>query len=286
MRYVMFSKHLQPLPIPEIGQIIKELGFSGVELTVRPGGHIQPDEVDAELPRAVEVFGELGLDLPAIVVEIHRRDPDAEAVCRAAGRVGATVLRTSSQRYTEFGTIREQIARARADARQLEALGREYGVRLCVHCHSGDMLSAQGGILASIIDETDPRYVGVSLDVAHLTVEGGIAGWRQSIDLLQDRVGILAVKSFGWFHEPDAVTGGQRWTAKVVPLDQGTAQWRDAIRLLRQVGWDADGQALVSLHSEYQGGSSWRELALPELVDQTRRDVAWLQRQVELAGAV
>ena len=286
MRYVMFSKHLQPLPIPEIGRIIKELGFSGVELTVRPGGHIQPDEVDTELPRAVEVFGELGLDLPAIVVEIHRRDPDAEAVCRAAGRVGATVLRTSSQRYTEFGTIREQIARARADARQLEALGREYGVRLCVHCHSGDMLSAQGGILASIIDETDPRYVGVSLDVAHLTVEGGIAGWRQSIDLLQDRVGILAVKSFGWFHEPDAVTRGQRWTAKVVPLDQGTAQWRDAIGLLRQVGWDADGQALVSLHSEYQGGSSWRELALPELVDQTRRDVAWLQRQVELAGAV
>ena len=286
MRYLMFSKHLQPLPIPEIGRIIKELGFSGVELTVRPGGHIQPDEVDTELPRAVEVFGELGLDLPAIVVEIHRRDPDAEAVCRAAGRSGATVLRTSSQRYTAFGTIREQIARARADARQLEALGREYGVRLCVHCHSGDMLSAQGGILASIIDETDPRSVGVSLDVAHLTVEGGIAGWRQSIDLLQERVGILAVKSFGWFHEPDAVTGGQRWTAKVVPLDQGTAQWRDALRLLRQVGWDADGQALVSLHSEYQGGSSWRELALPELIDQTRRDVAWLQRQVQLAGAV
>ncbi|HEV2126125.1 MAG TPA: sugar phosphate isomerase/epimerase, partial [Chloroflexota bacterium] len=163
--------------------------------------------------------------------------------------------------------------------KQLEELGREYGVRLDVHCHSGDFLSAQGGVLDSILGDTDPRYVGVSLDVGHLTTEGGKSGWRQSIDLLQNRVGIVAVKSFGWFYGPDPKTGEEVWTAKLVPLSRGNVQWRKTFELLRQVGWDAGGKALVSVHSEYQGAGSWKSLEVPELIEQTREDFAYLKAQ-------
>ncbi|MGI8422619.1 MAG: sugar phosphate isomerase/epimerase family protein [Chloroflexota bacterium] len=280
MRYVMFSKHLQTMSVAEAGKTIKSLGFDGVELTVRPGGHVVPDKVEQDLPRAVEELRAAGLETPAVVVEIHNRQEEfAEAVCRAAGRVGARELRTSSHRYRGFGEIREQIAAAQKDAKELEALGKEHGVRLCIHCHSGDFLSGQGGTLAMITDETDPRYVGVSLDVGHLTTEGGKSGWRQSIDLLKERVGIVAVKSFGWFHEPDAKAGDKRWNAKLVPLNEGNVQWKLAFQLLRQVGWDADGKALVSVHSEYQGGGSWRSLDTAELVEQTRKDFAYLKDQ-------
>jgi sugar phosphate isomerase/epimerase len=286
VRYLMFSKHLQSLSVHEMGRVVRELGFGGVELTVRPGGHVQPGRVEQDLPQAVAGLRELGLEVPAIVVEIHTcRDEHAEVVCRAAGRVGATVLRTSSRRYTRFGAIRDQIATARSEARELEALGREYGVRLCIHCHSGDWLSAQGGILATILEQTEPRHVGVSLDVGHLTVEGGGSGWRQGIDLLQERIGIVAAKSFGWFPAPDPETNGTRWTARVMPLAEGNVRWREAFRLLRQLGWDADGRALVSLHSEYQDVNSWRDLTIPELLDQTGRDLAWLQQQAALALA-
>jgi sugar phosphate isomerase/epimerase len=280
MRYIMFSKHLQTQSVAEAGKTIKSLGFSGVELTVRPKGHVLPDNVGEDLPRAVAELKAEGLDVPALVVEIHnRRQEFSEAVCAAAAKVGATELRTSSHRYSNFGTIREQIAEAQRDAKDLEALGREYGIRLDVHCHSGDFLSGQGATLAKILDDTDPRCVGVSLDVGHLTVEGGKSGWRQSIDLLQNRVGIVAVKSFGWFHENDPKTGEMTWRPKLVPLDEGNVSWRQTFELLRQVGWDADGRALVSIHSEYQGGSSWRELPEAELIDQTRKDFKYLQTQ-------
>jgi hypothetical protein len=112
-----------------------------------------------------------------------------------------------------------------------------------------------------------------------LTVEGGLDGWRQSIDLLRDRVGIVAIKSFGWFSEPDAEMGGTRWTPRVVPLAEGGARWREAFALLRHLGWDADGRALASVHSEYQGSASWRELSVDEVVEQTRLDMLWLRRQ-------
>jgi sugar phosphate isomerase/epimerase len=280
MRYIMFSKHLQTMSVAEAGKTIKSLGFSGVELTVRPGGHVLPDNVAEDLPRAVEELRAAGLETPAIVVEIHNRQQEhAEAVCRAASKVGARELRTSSHRYRGFGEIREQIGAARKDAKELEALGREHGVRLCIHCHSGDFLSGQGGILAMITDETDPRYVGVSLDVGHLTTEGGKSGWKQSIDMVKERVGIVAVKSFGWFHETDSKTNEKRWNAKLVPLEEGNVQWKLAFQLLRQAGWDSDGSALVSVHSEYQGGGSWRNLDVPELIEQTRKDFAYLQTQ-------
>ena len=122
-------------------------------------------------------------------------------------------------------------------------------------------------------------YVGVSLDVGHLTTEGGKSGWKQSIDLLKERVGMVAVKSFGWFHEPDPKTGEKRWNAKLVPLAEGNVQWKLAFQLLRQGGWDADDNALVSVHSEYQGGGSWKNLDVPELIEQTRADFKYLKEQ-------
>lgn len=281
MRNIMFTKHLQTMSVAEAGKTIKSLGFDGVELTVRPGGHVLPERVDEDLPRAVDQLREIGLEVPALVVEIHNRGEEySAAVCRAAGRVGATVLRTSSHRYREFGTIREQMEHARRDAKDLEDLGAEFGVRLCIHCHSGDFLSATGGVLDMILSRTDPSHVGVSLDLGHLTTEGGKSGWRQSIDLLQRRVGIVAVKSFGWFREPDPKTGDMVWNAKLVPLSEGNVQWRRAFELLRQAGWDSDGQALVSIHSEYQGGGSWRSLDVPELIEQTRQDFAYLRGQI------
>jgi sugar phosphate isomerase/epimerase len=282
----MFSKHLQELDVPAAGRAIKELGFDGVELTVRPGGHVEPERVAEDLPRAVEALRAIGLEVPAIVTDIKGREaPYAREVCATAARVGASALRNSAWPYRPIGHIREQVAAATGNARELEGLGRENGLRFCVHCHSGTYLTAHGALLAQIIAGTDPRYVAASFDLGHLTVEGGNGGWIQSIDLLQDRIGILAVKSFGWFSEPDPETGGTRWTPRLVPLREGAVQWARAFALLRQVGWDEDGRALVSLHSEYQGRGSWRSLTLAELLAQTGEDLAFLRRQTAGKGS-
>ena len=280
MRYLMFSKHLQDMDVAGAGRAIKALGFDGVELTVRPGGHVEPERIADDLPRAVAVLQEIGLDVPALVTDIKSKDaPYSHDVCAAAALVGATHLRNTAWPYRPFGQIREQVAAATRNARELEDLGREYGLRICVHCHSGSTLTAHGALLAQIIAGTDPRYVAASFDLGHLTVEGGNGGWIQSIDLLQDRIGIVAVKSFGWFAEPDPQGTGSRWTPRLVPLAEGAVQWARAFTLLRQVGWDCDGCALVSVHSEYQGRGSWRSLAVLELLAQTAEDLAFLRRQ-------
>src|SRR5215213_6799677 len=39
---VMFSKHLAELAWADLGQAVRQAGFDGVDLTVRPGGHVLP----------------------------------------------------------------------------------------------------------------------------------------------------------------------------------------------------------------------------------------------------
>ena len=284
MRFMMFSKSLQSMSVLEAGKTVKALGFDGIELTVRGEAHIPPRTVREALPRAVDQLREIGLDVPALVTDIHSvQDEYAHDVCETAAGVGALRLRTSPHRYKPFGKIREQIAEARRGAADLEQLAREHGVMFCIQTHSGPMLGAQGGIVDQILQGTDPRYVGVSLDPGHLTVEGGNKGWVQSIDLLQDRIGLVDAKSFGWFTETEAETGEPIWVNKKMPLDRGNVRWRQVFALLGRLGWDRDGQALVSLGSEYQGGA-WRNLTVPELIDQTREDLAYIRHQAELAA--
>ena len=53
----LFSKHLPDLGYDDLGRQSKEFGFDGVDLTVRPKGHVLPENAARDLPRAVETRG-------------------------------------------------------------------------------------------------------------------------------------------------------------------------------------------------------------------------------------
>jgi L-ribulose-5-phosphate 3-epimerase len=56
MDLVMFSKMLGEFSVVEAARRIKRLGFAGVDLTVRPGGHVAPERVAKDLPEAVKAI--------------------------------------------------------------------------------------------------------------------------------------------------------------------------------------------------------------------------------------
>ena len=41
--------------------VANDLGFDGVDLSVRPGGHVEPDNVETDLPKAIEALADNGL---------------------------------------------------------------------------------------------------------------------------------------------------------------------------------------------------------------------------------
>src|SRR5262245_38688707 len=59
-----FSKHLPRMNGRELGRSLKALGFDGVDLTVRPGGHVDPKRVAIELPVFVDGIRNEGVAVP------------------------------------------------------------------------------------------------------------------------------------------------------------------------------------------------------------------------------
>ncbi|MGQ9696460.1 MAG: sugar phosphate isomerase/epimerase family protein, partial [Armatimonadota bacterium] len=85
MQFIMFSKMLGVYPIDKAGDIIADLGFTGVDLTVRLGGHVLPENVGTDLPKAVKTLAERNLAVPMITTAItNATEPHAEDIFAAA----------------------------------------------------------------------------------------------------------------------------------------------------------------------------------------------------------
>src|SRR5438552_4185897 len=114
MQWIMFSKMLAAYAVPEMGAVVRELGFEGVDLTVRPGGHVLPENVRDGLPAAVAALREQGLAVPMITTGIvDAAEPHAEAIFAAAAACGIRRLKLGYWPYRGFGTMEALIQECR-----------------------------------------------------------------------------------------------------------------------------------------------------------------------------
>lgn len=281
MKFVMFSKHLQELSIVDAARRAQKIGFAGLDLTVREGGHITPENAKTELPAAKKALDDMGLDIPMLTTNISSVDsPHARDIMGTAKALGIHDLKLGYWPYKPFGRIHEQLDDVRRKLDGIEKLAGEIGVRMCIHTHSGNTLSAVEAVVYMMLKDRDPKCVGAYVDPMHMTVEGGNSGWQQGLDLVQDYIALMSVKSAGWFRTDNPETGEASWRAKLVPVHQGTVRWREFLACMKHVGFDGT----VTFHSEYQGGGSWKDLSLEELIAQTKADFTYLRPLFKEAG--
>ena len=100
LKICVFSKHLQWTSVAEAAAIARDIGFDGVDLTVRAGGHVLPERVEADLPTAVEAVRRAGLTVPMISTEIAGvQTPHAEAILKTASQLGIRQYRWGGLTY-------------------------------------------------------------------------------------------------------------------------------------------------------------------------------------------
>jgi len=273
MQWIMFTKHLQAYPIAQAADAVKGLGLDGLDLTVRPGGHVEPANAEQELPGVFALAKSKGLTVPLLTTAITSADdPYAETLFRLAAELGAPYIKLGYWRYRGFGHMAQQIAEVQRALDGIEKLARRYNVAAAVHTHSGDFMTASGPVVAQLLQDRDPQAVVAYADPRHLFTEGGLAGWKMSLDLLAPRIKLIAVKDVIWIPQPDAQLGKMRWVAQTAPLNVGIVAWPEVFACLRQAGFDG----VISMHAEYQGADSWRDLTTEQVVQQTRADLEYL----------
>src|SRR5438270_13613026 len=59
----IFSKNLQWLNIKDMASLAKQMGFDSIDLTVRDKGHVLPERVTEDLPKAISIIKNEGLSV-------------------------------------------------------------------------------------------------------------------------------------------------------------------------------------------------------------------------------
>jgi L-ribulose-5-phosphate 3-epimerase len=239
--FCLFSKHLPDLGWSDLGTAVKDAGFDGVDLTVRPGGHVLPERAADDLPRALDAIRGRGLSVPMITTDLtSAAAPAAKPLLQAAARQGVRYFKAGYWRYSSALDVRAQIATTGEALAGLAALARDCGIEMGFHNHAGYIGAALWEI-APAMDRLEPRWAGYYFDPRHAVAEGGGGAWKAAARLVAPRLKMVALKDFFW----DKTAKG--WEIRNCPLGDGMVDWAWFAQTLR----DAQFAGPVSLHLEY-----------------------------------
>jgi L-ribulose-5-phosphate 3-epimerase len=242
-----FSKHLPKLGPREMAKRLRAVGFDGIELTVRPGGHVLPEQVQTALPKAIEEIRAEGMDVPIIATALTSADdPTLGPILSTAAKLGVGIFRTGWFSYA-YNDVHAELRRAgQALARLADAAKRAH-IALAYQNHVGQLGGAVWD-LSSIIEPLDSRWAGVYFDIRHAVAEGTGGSWKLATHLVAPRVKVFSVKDFYWARAPNG-----SWEAKDCPLGQGMVDLRLPLQLMANQSFR--GPFTVFLEYEPAGGA-------------------------------
>ncbi|MBN1348433.1 sugar phosphate isomerase/epimerase [candidate division KSB1 bacterium] len=249
VKLCIFSKHLQWLNYEGMAETAAEIGFDGIDLTVRPGGHVAPESVIEDLPKAAEAIRRAGLELPMITTNItDPLDSETEVILRAASQVGVRFYRPGYFKYADSTDIPDTLAEIKPKLRDLAAMNQRYQLHASYQNHAGgNYMGAPLWDLWYLIRELDPRWIGSQFDIRHAVVEGGTS-WRIDLRLLLPFVRTVVAKDFRWEKHD-----GQ-WKTMNCPIGEGMVDFKQFFAMLKSAQFTGP----ISVHFEYDLGGAER----------------------------
>jgi L-ribulose-5-phosphate 3-epimerase len=261
----VFSKHMAQFGYDELGKRAKDIGFQGIDLTVRPKGHVLPERAAQDLPKAVEAIRAHGLSVPMITTDIKSAaDPNARAILSAAGKLKIPYWKVGYHTYTR-DDVEAEIAKTREAVSGIVALSKEYGVTAGWHNHSGNYFGSAVWDIRAVIHDYDPKWIGYYFDPGHATIEGGLAGWKIAQNMVIPRVKMVAIKDFFWEKAADG-----KWKNRWCPMGEGMVDWERVFAGFAAAKFPGP----YSLHLEYQASDELAAMA---------RDLKYVQKRLKAA---
>lgn len=269
----LFSKHLQFLEIKEAGVMAAELGFDGLDLTVRPKGHVLPENVETELPKAIQAIKDGGSSCIMMTTAISDIDsPHDLNIIKTAAQQGIQYYRANWFKYHKDMSMEESIGIYQRKVKQLGKANKKYNIIGCYQNHAGTKIGASYWEIQQLLEKVNPEYFGTQYDIRHATVDSGLS-WSNGLQLLKDSIKTIVLKDFKW----GKVNG--KWKVVNVPIGEGMVDFDTYFKLLKSYGL----QPPTSLHLEYPLGGAEKgryEITVDKKVvfDAMKKDLAAIQK--------
>ncbi len=268
----LFSKHLQFLDYDEMSAAAADMGFNGLDLTVRPKGHVWPEKVVADLPKAVAAMKKYGLRPQLMTTNVWDGSSAVhKTVLETASNLGFTHYRTDWLKYDEHKNLKDSQRLFGEQAKALELVNKRFGIVGCYQNHAGKNVGAPIWDLSTILSATANEFMGCQYDIRHAVVEGGTS-WELGLRLIKPYVKSIVIKDFKW-----AKVNG-KWKPVHVPLGEGMVDFNRYFSLLKAY----DIQVPVSLHVEHdlggaERGASTINISKKEVFLRIKKDLTFLK---------
>lgn len=244
----LFSGSVQGLEYSELPLIAKQLGFDGVDLTVRPGGHVEPRLSNVDLVRAIEEVRGPGLEVPVITTALTTPfDPTVLPVVAIAGHTQVNLFIA--------GFFRSQNPNYKRDIGGLISVAARYGMATALHNYTADDAGEAPWDPVELVTEFDPKWAFLFFDPIHSKEH-----WEADLKRHLPRLRAVALKDF------QLVEG----VAKPCPLGQGIVDWAKFFGILA----GAKYYGPVSIHMNYRPKDEIGSLT---------KDCAFAHKQINLA---
>lgn len=225
------------MPLPELGRFVRQLGFDGIELPVRPGYQVEPERVAEDLPKAARLLGDAGVKIGSVA------GPADEPTISACADAGVPVIRIMVPIARDRGYLEQEAAALRQFAALAPILDR-YGVTVGVQNHCDRFVNHAMG-LRRLVERFDRRQFGVVLDLAHCALNGEPID--MAIDIAWSHLCMVNLKNAYWrrINGPEAEVAEYRhfWTSG----RQGLCSWPAVATELRRRGYTGT----ICLTAEY-----------------------------------
>jgi sugar phosphate isomerase/epimerase len=281
LKVAIFSKHLLFLQGAPLAQAAAEMGFDGIDLAVRKGGHVEPARVKQDLPGLVGLIRQHGLEVPMLTTDIaDTSTPFAEDIMQCMSELNIHHYRWGGFKYNSNSSVSAQLDALKPRVAKLAALNTRYKTGAMYHTHSGfDLVGAPIWDLHEVLAGLDPAAVGVNYDIGHATVEGGFGGWIDSFRVTGPYLRGIAVKDFLWEKDPKG-----QWRPAWKPLGEGMVNFAKFFQMVAASHFTGP----LQLHFEYplQGADEGtKTVANPkEVFTIMTRDLKQLRTYLSQAG--
>ncbi|WP_339714226.1 TIM barrel protein [uncultured Kriegella sp.] len=268
----IFSKHLQFLDYNGMSEVAAQLGFDGIDLTVRPKGHVLPERVKDDLPQAALAMRKFGLKTRTMTTNVlDVTNKEQILVLETASNLGFTHYRTGWLDYPIDRTIAESQTIFGQQFKNVARLNKQLGLIGGYQNHAGNHVGAPIWDLPPILKEADEAHMGCQYDIRHAVVEGG-SSWELGLRLIQPFIKSIVIKDFKW----GTVDG--KWQPINTPLGEGMVDFPRYFSLLKKYGINVP----ISLHLEYdlggaEHGAAELTIKKEEVFRYMKKDLAFLR---------
>jgi sugar phosphate isomerase/epimerase len=241
MKYVYFTKMLKELDLKGLIAFCKNVGLDGLDLAVRPGYPVNPENMAKMLPEAAKALASEALTIGIVTTETNLNDPAskvAKGLFEACGAAGVPAIKIGYFGYK--GDFNANLKDARTKLAGFAKLAEQTKVRACVHTHSGNYIPNNCATLRILLQDFDPHHIGAFVDTGHTAVNGGPI--RMELGMVRPHLSLIAIKDMIWDK------GAKGWAHRVTTAGDGIVNWKEVALAVKENKFNGT----ICLHGEYE----------------------------------